>query len=146
MRIHCSIIEDCSQPFYFSKHTKEKGNDATACTKNEDVTEDWGRRKARYKNCVPPSLSRFPFYSSIQALWQFYRAHNVEIKIREYRGLRTCLQYLFQPSYKQDDMTPSSVYIHYALKFATPSCHLRYLNGLRIQGAFLFYAFLTLTV
>ena len=70
--MHCSIIEDCSQLFYFSKHTKEKGNDATACTKHEDVTEDWGRRKARYKNWVPPSLSRFPFCSSIQALWQFY--------------------------------------------------------------------------
>ena len=97
MRIHCSIIEDCSQPFYFSKHTKEKANEARASTKHEEVTENGRRRKAR-KTGFPLLCqdSRFALASKISG--DSIRALNVEIKTRKYRGLRTCLQYLFQPS------------------------------------------------
>ena len=40
IQIHCSVLKDCSQTFYFSKHTREKVNEVSPCTKHEEVAKN----------------------------------------------------------------------------------------------------------
>ena len=82
----------------FQSTRKRKGTmrQRARSTRTLQRTGEGGKRDIKTGFPLLCQDSRFALASKLSG--NSICAHNVEIKIREYRGLRTCLQYLFQPS------------------------------------------------